>query len=315
METARSVTPKDFFLWLGIVISLYGSVVALISLLFEYINRSFPDPLAGYADPYASGAHVSMASLIVLVPLFFVLMHLVRESIRREPEKEHIWVRRWAIVLTLFISAAIVTVDLIVLLTTFLGGELTLRFLLKVATVLLVGIGIFLHFLAVRWGYWIKHPKHSRIVAVATIALTILTIAGGFYILGTPSDIRMLRMDREKLEDLQQLQWQIVEYYRSKEELPRALSALSNSLTGYTVPTDPQSGEQYRYEVTGELSFTLCAVFNRDMPDTQGQGSYPMRDMAYPSTGIEENWEYKKGETCYTRTIDPELYPPYAKPL
>jgi len=315
METARSVTPKDFFVWLGIVISLYGSVIALITLLFEYINRSFPDPLAGYADPYATGAHVSMAMLIVLVPMFFALMHVTQLAIRREPEKEFIWVRRWAVMLTLFLAAAVVAIDLIVLITTFLGGELTLRFLLKVAAVLLVGAGIFLHFLAVRWGYWIKHPKNAHLVAGSAILLTILMIVGGFSILGTPSDMRMRRIDSDKLSDLQGIQGQVVQHFQQKGALPASLDVLGDSISGYTVPSDPHTGRPYVYRVMSQHSFELCATFNREAPDTAGKGDYYAREMAYPSMGVEGNWRYTKGDTCFRRTIDPELYPPYPKPL
>ena len=39
------VTPKDFFLWAGAMLSLYVSVFSLLSLIFSYIDRAFPDAL------------------------------------------------------------------------------------------------------------------------------------------------------------------------------------------------------------------------------------------------------------------------------
>lgn len=314
-QTRTPVTAIDFFLWLGIIIGVYGSVIALLSLLFEYINRSFPDLLAGSADPLASGAHVSMATLIVLVPLTTLLVYLVRNSIRKEPGKEHIWVRRWAIVLTLFLAGVVIAVDLITLVTTFLGGEITIRFALKVLAVLLVGVGLFLHFLAERWGYWLRHEKRAHTVAGAMIVLNLLVVAAGFYILGTPTDMRLQRVDAEKVMDLQSIQWEVVNYFQQKQELPQALDELNNPISGFSVPVDPETGTAYMYAVMDDHTFSLCATFNRDSVDTRGQGEYIMRDVAYPSRGVSDNWTHGVGEVCFERTIDPDFYPPTPKPL
>lgn len=64
-----TVTPKDFFLWAGAMLSLYISVFTFVSLLFSYIDYAFPDPLEYYIDPYSSGMRASIAALIVLFPL------------------------------------------------------------------------------------------------------------------------------------------------------------------------------------------------------------------------------------------------------
>src|SRR6185437_16000608 len=133
-------TPKDFFLWAGAMLALYVSVVSFISLLFNYLNYAFPDLLSYYpADPYQSGISYEMASLITLFPIFLVLFWLIHRDIKRDATRTQIWVRRWALMLTLFIAGATIAVDLIVLLTAFFNGEeITTRFVLKVLIVLLV---------------------------------------------------------------------------------------------------------------------------------------------------------------------------------
>ena len=115
------VTPKDFFLWAGAMIALYGSVISFITLLFQYINHSFPDPLDYYVDPYSGGIRFAMASLIVLVPVTIFLMRFIRNDIARESIKNELWIRRWALVLTVFVAGAAVVGDLITLVNYFLG--------------------------------------------------------------------------------------------------------------------------------------------------------------------------------------------------
>src|SRR4030081_3886133 len=103
MDKPRT-TPKDFFLWAGAMVALYISVFSFLGLVFDYINYAFPNPLQTYyVDPYQSGISYEMASLIVMFPLFFVLMWIIHRDIVRDTSRREIWVRRWALMLTLFL--------------------------------------------------------------------------------------------------------------------------------------------------------------------------------------------------------------------
>lgn len=251
MDTPSKTTPKDFFLWLGAIVALYGSITAFLSLIFQYVDYTFPDPLAYSGDPYGSGVQVAMATLIVLVPITLTLLRIIRGSIVKESGKAQVWVRRWALVLTLFVAGAAVAIDLITALTTFLGGEISERFLIKVAVVLLVALGVFLHFLADLKGYWVAHPKKGNLVGVGVAVLVLATIISGFFIIGTPSELRALRYDAQKVSDLQNIQYQIIYYWQTKQELPKTLSEVADPLSGSIIPVDPKTGEQYAYRVKG----------------------------------------------------------------
>ncbi len=313
---AAKTTPRDFFFWLGAIIALYASVTALITLLFEYVNYAFLDALAGYGDPYGGIVRFSMAMLIVMVPVLMVLFRLIRKTIATEAAKEHIWVRRWAIVLTLFIAAITILIDLVTLIDTFLGGEISVRFGLKVAIVLLIALGVFLHFLADQRGYWIKYPKKANWVGIAVGVLAAVSVISGFFIIGTPQHVRMLRFDEQKVQDLQSMQYQVTNYYQVKRELPETLDQLSDPLSGFLVPLDPQSKASYEYEKTDKLQFSLCAVFNEPSPKTAGKGSFPQRDIGYPSYGPDsETWQHESGKVCFERVLDPERYTPLSETI
>ena len=316
VKTGSKVTPKDFFLWAGAMLALYVSIFSLVSLIFEYINSAFPDPLAYSGDPYSTAVRFGMASLIVLVPTVLLLMHIVRLAIEKEPAKADMWVRRWAIMLTLFAAGATIVIDLITLVNTFLGGEISVRFGLKVAVVLLVAILVFLHFLAEMKGYWIVERKKARLIGIASGAMALLTVVAGFFIIGSPMDARLLRFDEQKVSDLQNIQYQLTYRYQQKAVLPESLSELNDALSGYTVPVDPETQGAYRYEKVSQLSFKLCATFNKESVDRSGQGEYKDIAVSYPSgVGTSESWYHGEGEVCFTRTIDPELYPVYEKGL
>ncbi len=315
MAEKTKTTPlaaKDFFLWTGAIISLYGSVIAFIGLFFSYIDYVFPDVLNSYAsDPYQSGVSYQMATLIVAVPLFFVLMHFIRRGIAKEPARGELWVRRWALYLTLFLAGATFAIDLIVLLTTFFrGDELTLSFLLKVAIVLLVTAGGFMHFLADLWGYWAKFPARVRSVGYTTGFLVLATIAVGFFVIGTPWQAREYRLDEAKVADLQNIQAQIVEYWQQKQALPGTLSDLDDSISGFSVPVDSQTGQAYTYVVASTTvpAFQLCATFNAPSTGAQSDMAEVM-PAPYSADTAQDSWAHGAGQTCFARTIDPARYP------
>lgn len=306
-------TPKDFFLWAGAVIALYGSVISVIALLFEYINRAYPDTLGYAMDPYGGLVRAAMAGVIVLVPTALILINLIRKTIKEEAGKEHIWVRRWALVLTIFIAVVVMLIDLITLITTFLGGDLSIRFALKVAVVLLVAGFVFMHFLADLKGYWLKNSKKADLISFAVLLTSVAMVVAGFFIIGTPTDIRMLRHDEQKVYDLQGIQYQVLNYYQQKGALPATLTDLNDPLSSFMVPKDPESKEEYVYRVTGPLTFELCGVFNKATLSDDSQMS--MGGAGYPGIEVDENWEHTEGETCFTRTIDPERYPLFERSL
>src|SRR3569832_2027906 len=116
MEKAHTGA-KDFFLWAGAMLFLYVSAVSFITLLFSYINYTFPDAVKSfYTNPYDSGMSYQMAILIVLVPLCLTLMHFIRRDIDANKTRADLWVRRWALYLTLFVAGVTVAGDLITLL-------------------------------------------------------------------------------------------------------------------------------------------------------------------------------------------------------
>lgn len=138
---------KEGFLYLLMFVTLYISAFNFGSLLFEFINMAFPDPLQGYYDP-SSAVRFAVSSLIVAFPLYFWLTTSTRKAIAKDPSKQASKVRKWLTYFTLFVAASVIIGDLIALIMNLLGGELTMRFGLKVGVILLIAGLIFGYY---RW--------------------------------------------------------------------------------------------------------------------------------------------------------------------
>lgn len=144
------LSAREAFLYLVLFLTLYISSFSFGTLLFQFINRALPDPLKepyGYLDGTLSTIRMSTASLLIAFPVFLFVSWIVVRAIRLDPEKRSSKIRKWLTYITLFVAAGIIIGDLITLVFNVLGGELTLRFVLKVIVVALIAGTIFGYYL------------------------------------------------------------------------------------------------------------------------------------------------------------------------
>lgn len=309
---------RDFFLYLGSAIALYVSAVSLLNLLFDVINAHFPDVLDYGFDPSSSSLRVAIATLVILFPLYIVLMRVLNNDLAKHKEKRDSSVRKWLTYVTLFLAGVAIVVDLVVLINTFLGGEVTARFIWKVLAVLVVAKSIFIYYFYDLRNYWQTNRTRARIVSVIAAVFVLASIIFAFTVVGSPKTQRLQRIDAEKVSDLQQIQWQIISYWQQKGKLPEGLDALADPISGFVLPKDPETnlGKAYTYAVTEKRTFEICADFNLPTPKTgvpiKGGMSLPSMSVEVDTMyrpGMDENWEHAADVFCFKRTIDPELYP------
>lgn len=142
------LSARDAFIYLLLFTTLYLSAFSLGSLLFELINQAFPDPaVVRPAQVVREAIRLSIALLIVATPVFLGLSRLVGRELSADPAKRGSKVRRWLTYLTLFVAAAVLIGDVTSLVYNLLGGELTVRFVLKVLTVACLAGGGFWYYL------------------------------------------------------------------------------------------------------------------------------------------------------------------------
>ncbi len=301
------ITVKDFFLQVGAIVAFYASITALIFLVFRVINVAFP---AMRTALYYGSSSISLqvATLIVAFPIFLLLSWLLQKSYAEDASRRESGVRKFLSYITLFIAGAIIAGDLITVIYMFLDGqEFTTGFILKVLALLVIAGGVFAYYL--REVRNVISPKERNWWRIGSVILILAAIICGFAVVGSPATARAIRYDQERVSDLQNIQWQIVNFYQQKGYIPGKLSELTDSISGFTPPVDPETGEAYEYTLIGQSAkaFELCAIFNRETP---GQGEMPVARMPYGPGGLEmENWNHSAGHYCFQRAIDPQLYP------
>ena len=140
--------PKDVFLHLLAMVTLYASAISFITLTFQIINYYIPDQLNDpyYRDSIVGTMRWAIAMLVVLFPTYLLAMRALNQGYAAEPGKRSLGIRKWLVYFTLFVAALIVLGNMVALIFNFLEGELTLRFFLKILTMVFVTGSIFYYY-------------------------------------------------------------------------------------------------------------------------------------------------------------------------
>lgn len=143
------LSAREAFMYLVLFTTLYITAYHLGSLIFQFINRTFPDPVTppGLVEHTLQQIRWAVASLIIAFPVFLYVSRLLSRAVKRDPSKRTSKVRKWLTYITLFIAASVIIGDMTALIYNFLGGELSVRFFLKVLTVGAIAGGIFRYYL------------------------------------------------------------------------------------------------------------------------------------------------------------------------
>lgn len=292
---------RDAFFHLLTFAAFYTTAISLTVLFFQYINRLLPDAaLESYGYYYndnSSGIRWSLAALIVAYPLFMFLSRFLLKDMSKNPEKSSSGVRRWLTYLTLFVTAAALMGDVITLVFYLLEGELSIRFILKVLTVLVIaGTSFVYYFASLRLQPDDRRAKIlNRTVGYSSAIVVLLAFVWGVVIAGSPMSERQRKFDERRIEDFRTINNEVrnavVDYTGPtpllSRPLPVSLDEVSQ-IAQYQRPqiVDPETGTLYEYRVVDETSFELCAQFNA------------VRDESYDIF-----WNHPAGRHCFVYDV------------
>ena len=145
------LSAREAFIYLILFSTLYASAISLGTLVFQFIDRAFPDPAVDPAVTLATTTEAirwSVAWLVVAFPVFAFVARRNERAVRQDPVRRLSKVRRWLTYLTLFVGAGILIGVLTTVVYNLLGGELTIRFVLQVLTIGSITGSVFGYFLS-----------------------------------------------------------------------------------------------------------------------------------------------------------------------
>lgn len=143
---------REAFLYGLLFVALSLSAYHLGMLIFRFIEQAFP--LTDSATSLGEATRWPISVLVVALPVFFYVSRLVNRDVRLDPSKRASKSRSQMTYITLFVCASVVIGILAGLVYNFLGGELTIRFILKSLTAAGIAAGVF--------GYYLRDMRVER---------------------------------------------------------------------------------------------------------------------------------------------------------
>lgn len=340
MQPNTKTKALDIFFYVGIGIALIASITNILTILFEAINRKFPDVLTAtyYVDPSYSNVRLAIATLVIMFPVYLLLSWLVEKDITKFLYKQDIFIRKVLIYGAIFISVLTLIGALVSVIYTFLGGELSIRFFLKASSLVLITVWVLGYYI-----YLLKRNYANKSYTPFTMGLlssvgVVLAIVWSISVVGTPAQMRAKKIDNTRLSDISRIQQELFNRVQSTDKLPLELSELENVFQGYVVPSDPVTQEAYKYNVVKQATFKMnyvtnkkelvtpavfeiCATFETvrehnergvSMPSKGGIGfseeSMFSAGNYYYDGDMSPFWNHGIGETCFKRVISSEMY-------
>jgi uncharacterized circularly permuted ATP-grasp superfamily protein len=141
------VEGRDLFVNSNVVYMRTTEGPKRVDVLYRRVDDEFIDPLTFSPRAAFDGIRWGSSVLVVAAPVFFWLSWLLEKEFRLRPEKRELRIRKWLVYLTLFITAIVIIVDVMILIYNFYGGDLTTQFALKILTVLAVAAAVFGYYL------------------------------------------------------------------------------------------------------------------------------------------------------------------------
>ena len=303
----ESVWPRrarDAFLHLLAFGALFTCATSLVLLLVTYINLAFPDP--AWRTSYAqlqetlSIIRLQLAIVIVSFPIFLILWNFLLREVSGDPEKAKGGIRRWLGYLMVFVGALTLSGDVMSLIYLLLEGQLTTRFLLQAAVLLLIAGGVVLYLVLTLRREAEAEATTSKIHTVFSVAsslVVIVAVVWGVALVGSPGTARLQRFDRQRLVDLQTIFREVQSLCRDpdikdqlKRPLPKTLDELAALARSERINlTDPETGQRYQYTVKDTTIYELCTTFSME------------RD-----SDVDVFWNHSSGSHCFTvDALDP----------
>ena len=263
---AVSTRPREAFLYVVLFMALFVSAFNLGAVLFALVDLALPDPAGLPPEVIRELLRLSVSALVVASPVFACITRVVRRGVEAQPSARTSRIRLQLTYLTLFVASCVLVGAVTALLYSFLGGELTARFVLKALSVTVIAGGTF--------GYYFRDLREAErdprnapaarrrdplpALGAATVAVAIVF---GLVALGSPAGQRRERLDARRAQDLQVISQAIDRYEATHERLPTTLDELQRGSDIRVVLTDPVTLEPYGYEPGEGTAYELCAVF------------------------------------------------------
>ncbi len=270
---------KYAFYYLLSLVALIFTALSVGMIVFGIIDSSIIDALTYNSYNNVDGQlKFAISALFIAAPIYYFLSHLINRGLSRKEIEIDSSLRRWLTYFIILVASVTILGVFISVINNFLSGELTLRFISKAATMLLIAAAVFsFYFYDIKRMEIKKKDLILMLFACISGFLVLATFVAAWFFVESPQLARAKRLDQIVVNNIYQLEDSVNNYYVEYGTLPASLDDLKNSKNVYFDTknlVDPETKVAIEYKVEGEENFSFCAVFRIDSADQRSNNMY-----------------------------------------
>lgn len=302
MPNKQNSAKFAFFYMLSLVALIFMST-SVGTILFQIINKTIADPIGISSGRFTSGAlRYGISALIISAPIYYFITREIFKNLFKGLLEKDSGVRRWLTYFILFVAAVVMIGWLIAALNNFLNGELTIKFILKALTSIVISAIIFTFYF-----YDIKREevagKKDKVVTLyfySTLVIVLAVLVAGFFFVESPTVVRQKRHDQQIVQNFENIYNAVTAYYNNNDTIPQSLEDLVSdpSREYYIIQDylkDPETEEMFQYEKLAADTYKICASFYLSNKD-DSEDDY--------DEFLQEKWAHDSGEQCFERRVE-----------
>lgn len=250
---------KYTFYYLLALITLGFVGIGLGQVAFQLINHTFVETTSNYTSDFSLGVlRSAIASLVVGAPIYFFVTRQINKDLATKDLDHNAGVRRWLTYLILLVASVVTIGFLVAFLNSYLQGELTIKFALKVLASIIIAGSFAAYYIFDLQRVDFKRGKILQFFSVVFVAVVLLAVVTAFVLVGSPAKAREAREDNQRIMNLQEINSAIMDFYNRESRLPDDLKSLTISDLSLQ---DPVTKIAYEFNKINANAYELCANF------------------------------------------------------
>jgi len=257
---------KYAFYYLLSLVALIFTAVSVGMIAFGIIGQTVPDPLnIGSAS---DGLKFAISALLIATPIFYFMQKFINKGLVGGELEKDSGVRRWLTYFILLVSSVTILGVFIGIINSFLAGELTLSFILKALSMIIISAAVFsFYFYDIKREDVVSKSKVMKIFFIASLSLIVIAFVASWFFIESPMQTRAKRLDQNLVNNITGLENAVNSYNDKYKVLPDTIDQIKSNNDIFLDPktlTDPETGAPIVYQKTGLASFQFCATFKTD---------------------------------------------------
>lgn len=267
---------KFAFFYMLSLVALIFTALSTGMIIFQIINKNISDIINQYKGVYSSDQlKFAISALIISAPIFYFTMRQIYKNLFSGNLKKDSGIRKWLTYFVLFVSSVVMIGWLIGTVNTFLDGDLTIKFILKSMSAILISASIFTFYF-----YDIKRENvvgvKNRIIQIyfyASLVIVLAVFIASLFFVESPQETRNRKIDEAILGNFYKIENEINLYYSDFKKLPDNLEEVKSEYNNLAEQDliDPETGINIEYKKAENNAYELCANFRISNKDKNNE--------------------------------------------